>query len=338
MTVNIDWDSLSFSLTPTRTMFIAKSDKDGNWNEGEFVPFGNVSLSPAAGVLNYGQGLFEGLKAYRTKDGRILMFRPIENIKRLNNGAERICMPQFDENKFVEIVKKLVLENEEFIPPFGKGSLYLRPCLWGTGGLLGVGPANEYTLLIFTSPVGPYFKTGMKPIKLQITTDYHRAAPKGTGGVKYIGNYAGGMLAGKIAKQKGFNEAIFLDAKEDKYIEEVGAANFFCIKGNKLLTPKLGSILPGITRDSIMKLAKDVFKMDIVEKNVSVEEALDCDEVFCSGTGAVISSIGSISYKDKEYTFNNFEVGQITLKLYDLLTHIQTGEEKESYGWVIEVK
>lgn len=337
MSFNIDWNKLSFSLTPAKTMFIAKCPIGGEWSDGEYIPYGNISISPAAGVLNYGQGIFEGMKAQRTKDGKIVLFRPDQNGLRLQNSARRICLPVLSVEKFVDVIKKMVIENEEYIPPYGKGSLYLRPCIWGTGAILGVSPAPEYTFIVYASPVGPYFKTGFKPIKLEITTEFHRAAPHGTGNVKYIGNYAAGMFAARQTKAKGFNEVIYLDAREDKYIEEVGAANFFCIKGNKLLTPKTGSILPGITRKSVMQLAADKFGMEISEQNVSIEEALSADEVFCAGTAAVISSIGSISYNGEETIYNDFNVGPTTQKIYNMLTKIQLQEVEDPYGWTIEV-
>jgi branched-chain amino acid aminotransferase len=338
MTVNINWDDLSFSLTPTAYMYV-ENTIEGEWlGEGAFRPFGDISISPAAGVLNYGQGLFEGLKAYKNEEGKVALFRHRENIKRLNNGAKRLSMPAYSEKKFMRVIEELVKKNHEYIPPYGKGELYIRPTLWGTTPLLGVAPAKDYGFVVFASPVGPYFKTGFKPIKLKITTDYHRAAPKGTGSIKYIGNYASGMLPAKEAKANGLNEVIYLDAVEDKYIEEVGAANFFMVKGNTLFTPKKGSILPGITRDSIMKIAKDILKMKVVEKRVSYEEVLDADECFASGTAAVIASIGSIEYKDITKTYHNMEVGPIASQLYKILREFQHLQREDVYGWSKEIK
>lgn len=337
MPKKIDWDNLTFSITPTKTMFVSKCGADGRWDKGKYVPFRNIPISPAAGILNYGQGIFEGLKALRTKKGKIVLFRPVENGKRLVDGAKRICLPEYPAEKFVEAVKALVKKNRAYVPPYGKGSLYVRPCLWGTGPILGVAPAPEYTFLIYTSPVGPYFKGGFRPIKLEITTDFHRAAPKGTGGVKYVGNYACGMLPAKLTKARGYSEVIYLDAREDRYIEEVGAANFFCVRGNRLSTPRTGSILPGITRRSVLQIAGDRLGMETAERDISVDEAMDADEAFCSGTAAVVSSIGSITYQGREKVFGNFEAGPITRKLYDLLTHIQLQEEPDPYGWVVTV-
>jgi branched-chain amino acid aminotransferase len=271
MASKIDFDNLTFSITPGDTMFLSKCKTDGVWDQGVFQPYGDIPISPAAGVLNYGQGLFEGLKALRTKAGKVVLFRPAENGKRMASGADRLCMPAYPVDKFVAAVSELVRRNIEFVPPYGKGSLYIRPCLWGTGPVLGVSPAPEFTFMVYVSPVGRYFKAGFIPIKLEITRQFHRAAPKGTGGVKSIGNYAGAMLPGKKTKAKGFSECIYLDAREDKYIEEVGAANFFCVRGNTLMTPGLGSILPGITRASVMQIASDVMGMQVLEKNISVE-------------------------------------------------------------------
>jgi branched-chain amino acid aminotransferase len=337
MSPKIDFDNLSFSLTPGDIMYVSKCGPDGVWDGGAFLPFGNISISPAAGVLNYGQGLFEGLKALTTREGKTVLFRPQENGRRMAEGAQRVCMPAFPVERFVEVVREVVRRNGDFVPPYGKGSLYVRPCLWGSGPVLGVAPAPEFTFMVYVSPVGAYFKGGLKPIRLEITRDFHRAAPKGTGGVKSIGNYAGGMLPAKKTKSKGFAECIYLDAREDKYIEEVGAANFFCIKGNTLMTPSLGSILPGITRKSVMQIAREVMGMDVVEKQVSVSEALAADEVFCSGTATVVSPVGSITDEGRETIYNDFNVGSRTKAIYDHLTRIQLCEEEDRFGWIVQV-
>ncbi len=340
MAININWDALTFAMTPTKTMYKVEGKPDGEWGAGEFIPFGNISLSPVAGVLNYGQGCFEGLKAYRTKNESIVLFRPIENGKRMNESAKRLCMKEFPPEKFVDIVKQLVLENEEYIPPYRKGSLYVRPILFGSGPILGVSPAPEYTLLIYVSPVGPYFKSGFKPIHLIINTDFHRAAPGGIGGVKAIGNYSGSLLPGKLAKADGFAECLYVDAKHDKYIEEVGAANFFAVINNKMVTPTLkGTILPGITRKSVLELAQKELGMEVEEREISYEEvAASATECFCSGTAAIIASIGSFTFEGTRYSFNNEEVGPITKKLYDALQDIQLCDRDDPYNWVVKVK
>jgi len=342
---NIRWDELSFSLTPTRSMYVTTCKADEEWKSSTLQPFGNLSISPAACVLNYGQGLFEGLKMYAHKDGKTLaLFRPEENAARLAEGCKRLCMPPVPKELFMEAVVAVAKDNKDYTPPYREGSpsqgaLYIRPNVWGTGALLGVGPSQEYTFSVFCSPVGPYFKTGFKPIKLKIVKNYHRSAPGCTGGVKAIGNYAGGMLPAKKAKSEGYQEVLYLDALENKYIEEVGAANFFCIQGNKLITPSLeGSILPGITRKSIIQLAKDRLGMVVEERRISFEEVFASQEAFATGTAAVISSIGSIHYEDKEYVFHKEEVGPITQKLYNLLTGIQHGLEPDTYGWLYTIE
>lgn len=338
MGVNIDWDTLTFSLTATREMFISTCKADGDWDQGEYRPFGNISISPAAGVLNYGQGLFEGMKCQRARDGRLLLFRPLENGKRMAEGARRLCMREYPPDRFATAVRETVRRNADYVPPHGKGSLYIRPCLWGTGAILGVAPAPEYTFVVYVSPVGAYFKTGFKPGKFVITREFHRAAPRGTGNVKSIGNYAGTMYPGKKAKSQGFNDCIYLDAREDKYVEEVGSANFFCVKGKTLLTPSLGSILPGITRQSVLTLAREVLGLEVRETNVSVDDAFAADEAFCTGTATVISPVGSLVLDGREVEFQGGEVGPVTRSLYDLLTGIQLGEAEDRWGWVEEVR
>ena len=334
----IDYDNLTFSFTETKSMYVSKCDRDGTWEKGELIPYDNISISPAATILNYGQGLFEGMKAYRTKSNEIIMFRPKENARRAANGCLRLSMPEITENIFLDGVTSIVRDNIEYIPSSDKGALYVRPIIFGSGEGLGVAPSSEYTFMVYCSPVGPYFKGGLSPIKLIVTNDYHRAPLKGTGGVKAVGNYVPGMLPSGQAKKHGFAEVIYLDAAEEKFIEEVGAANFFAIYGNKLVTPKLtGSILPGITRDSVLFLAKNKLGMEIEERRISIDEALRADEVFCAGTAAIISPIGSIKYQNKEYGFSESNVGRITRQLYDILTGIQFGEIDDEYGWITKL-
>ena len=334
----IDYDNLTFSFTETKSMYVSKCDIDGTWEKGELIPYNNISISPAATILNYGQGLFEGMKAYRTKNNRIIMFRPKENAKRAANGCLRLSMPEISENIFLDGVTSIVRDNVDYIPSTDKGALYVRPIIFGSGEGLGVAPSSEYTFMVYCSPVGPYFKGGLSPIKLIVTNDYHRAPLKGTGGVKAVGNYVPGMLPSGQAKKQGFAEVIYLDAAEEKFIEEVGAANFFAIYGNKLITPKLtGSILPGITRDSVLFLAKNKLGMEIEERRISIDEALKADEIFCAGTAAIISPIGSIKYQNNEYEFSESNVGRITRQLYDILTGIQFGEMDDEYGWITKL-
>jgi len=337
-TNNINFDDLTFTFTETRSMYVTKCKQGDDWDTGELFPYGNISISPASTVLNYGQGLFEGMKAYRTNDGRILLFRPEKNAERAAKGCLRLSMPEIPKNIFMDAVKKVVNDNSDYIPPTEKGALYIRPIIFGSAEGLGVAPSTEYTFMVYCSPVGPYFKGGLSPIKLIVSTDYHRAPLKGTGGVKAIGNYVPGMLPSGNAKKKGFAEIIYLDAAEEKYVEEVGAANFFAIKDGKIITPKLtGSILPGITRDSIMHIAKEKLEMDIEERRISIDEVMKADEVFCAGTAAIISPIGSITYDGKEYIFSNGDVGNITRKLYDILTGMQFGTDSDPFNWILEL-
>jgi branched-chain amino acid aminotransferase len=337
-TNNINFDELTFTFTETRSMYVTKCKQGDDWNTGELFPYGNISISPASTVLNYGQGLFEGMKAYRTNDGRILLFRPEKNAERAAKGCLRLSMPEIPKNIFMDAVKKVVNDNSDYIPPTEKGALYIRPIIFGSAEGLGVAPSTEYTFMVYCSPVGPYFKGGLSPIKLIVSTDYHRAPLKGTGGVKAIGNYVPGMLPSGNAKKKGFAEIIYLDAAEEKYVEEVGAANFFAIIDGKIVTPKLtGSILPGITRDSVMHIAKEKLGMDIEERRISIDEVMKADEVFCAGTAAIISPIGSITYDGKEYIFSNGDVGNVTRKLYDILTGMQFGTDSDPFNWILEL-
>ena len=286
MTEEIDWDSLTFSLTPTDTMYITNAEMGEAWMPGELIPYGDMKISPAAGVLNYGQGLFEGMKAYRTSKDRVVFFRPEENARRMQRGADRLKMPPVPESIFVDAVEQCVQANLRWLPPMGRGAMYVRPLLMGSGPILGVAPAPSYRFLVYVTPVGPYFKGGVKAIDLLISDVHHRAAPGGSGGVKAIGNYAPGMMPSKDAKAKGYAEIIYLDAQTHTCIEEVGAANFFCVKDGVLYTPELtGTILPGITRDSIIQLARHA-GIEVHETKVTAEFAMSADEAFCCGTAA----------------------------------------------------
>ena len=337
MAKDIDWDKLTFSLTPTDTMYVAETTGDEPWMPGDLRPYGNISISPAAGVLNYGQGLFEGMKAYRTDKDRVVFFRPDENARRMQRGADRLKMPPVPESIFIDAVEQVVQANIDWLPPMGRGAMYVRPLLMGSGPVLGVAPAPSYSFMIYVTPVGPYFKGGMRAIELLISDEFHRAAPGGSGGVKAIGNYAPGMMPSKMAKSKGYAEVIYLDVRTSTYIEEVGAANFFCIKDKVLYTPELtGTILPGITRDSIIALARHL-GYEVVEEEVSAEFAMSADEAFCCGTAAVISPIGSITHGDTKVTYGDGTPGTITTTLYDKLTGIQNETEEDIFGWLHEV-
>ncbi|KAB2004798.1 hypothetical protein ES319_D11G224800v1 [Gossypium barbadense] len=334
---DIEWDNLGFGLLPTDYMYMMKCSQGGNFSKGELQRFGNIELNPSAGVLNYGQGLFEGLKAYRKEDGNILLFRPEENALRMRQGAERMCMPAPTVDQFVEAVKETVLANKRWVPPPGKGSLYIRPLLMGSGAVLGLAPAPEYTFLIYVSPVGNYFKEGVAPINLIVEHELHRATPGGTGGVKTIGNYAAVLKAQSAAKAKGYSDVLYLDCVHKKYLEEVSSCNIFVVKGNVISTPAIkGTILPGITRKSIIDVARSQ-GFQVEERFVPVDELLDADEVFCTGTAVVVSPVGSITYKGKRVPYGVDGFGAVAQQLYSVLTRLQMGLIDDKMNWTVEL-
>ncbi|KAJ4773993.1 Branched-chain-amino-acid aminotransferase [Rhynchospora pubera] len=333
-----DWDSLGFGLVETDFMYFMRSSSDGTFSKGELLPFGPIQLNPSSAVLNYGQGLFEGLKAYRKEDGSILLFRPEENALRMIAGAERICMPAPTVEQFLDAVKQTVLANKRWIPPAGKGSLYIRPLLVGSGPVLSLVPASEYIFLIYVAPVGNYFKEGLAPINLIVEEGYHRATPGGTGGIKTIGNYASVLKAQKIAKEKGYSDVLYLDSVHKKYLEEVSSCNVFVVKGNAISTPATkGTILPGITRKSIIDVATSK-GYQVEERLVSVEELLEADEVFCTGTAVVVSPVGSITYLGKRMEYGNNGVGVVSQELYSSLTSLQMGLVPDNMGWTMQLQ
>ncbi|KAF2324217.1 hypothetical protein GH714_010428 [Hevea brasiliensis] len=278
---DVDWDNLGFGLLPTDYMYRMKCFKDGKFEQGQLSRYGNIELSPSAGVLNYGQGLFEGTKAYRKENGCLLLFRPDQNAIRMKIGAERMCMPSPSIDQFVDAVKQTALANKRWAPPPGKGTLYIRPLLMGTGPVLGLAPAPEYTFLVYASPVGNYFKEGLAPLNLYVEDEYHRASRGGAGGVKTISNYAPVLKAITKAKNRGFSDVLYLDSVNKKYLEEVSSCNIFIVKGNVISTPAT----------------------KVEERVISVDELVNVDEVFCTGTAVVIAPVGSITYQDKRIEY-----------------------------------
>ncbi|XP_019420337.1 PREDICTED: putative branched-chain-amino-acid aminotransferase 7 isoform X2 [Lupinus angustifolius] len=334
---DINWDELGFSLVPTDYMYVMKCANGEKFSQGTLIPFGNIELSPSAGILNYGQGLFEGLKAYRTENGHILLFRPEENSKRMKTGADRMCMPSPSIEQFVNAVKEIVIANKRWVPPHGKGSLYIRPLLMGTGALLGLAPAPEYTFIIYCSPVGSYHKD-KGPLNFKVEDKLYRAisGTGGTGGIKSVTNYAPVYSATTEAKANGFSDVLFLDAATGKHIEEASSSNVFVVKGNAICTPAIdGTILPGITRKTIIDIATDL-GYEVMERAVSVEEMLDADEVFCTGTAVVVNSVASITFQK---TRTQYKTGPETLsqKLRKTLLGIQTGCIDDTKGWTVLV-
>ena len=335
----IDWDNLGFDVMETRSMYKANCRIGEEWKLGGLIPYGTIELSPAAGVLNYGQGCFEGTKAYRTIKNQVVLFRPEMNAKRMAMSTRRLCIPEMNKEFFLQAVEETLIDNIDYVPPYGKGSLYIRPIVWGTSTALGVKPVEEYTFMVFVSPVGPYFKGGVKPLRLIVSNDYHRAAPKGIGNAKAIGNYSASLYPLTEAKNRDFDEVIFLNAKDEKFVEEVGSANLFVLTGNTIKTPKLdGSILPGITRDSVITLAKDTIGLEVLETNVTLTELYDADEVFCTGTAVVVTPVGSITGLDGKHKIADGKMGQLTSKLRQLLTGIQCGDVSDEFGWLYPIK
>lgn len=332
---NIDWKSLSFGYMKT-DYNVRCHFKDGKWGELQVSDSEEVTMHMAATCLHYGQAAFEGLKAFRGVDGKVRIFRLDENCKRLQSSCKGIMMAELPMDKFKEAVLKAVKLNERFIPPYGTGaSLYIRPLLIGTGAQVGVKPAKEYTFIIFVSPVGPYFKGGFKTTPFVVTREYDRAAPLGTGIYKIGGNYAASLLAGEKAHDMGYSNVFYLDAKEKKYIDECGAANFFGIKNNTYITPESTSILPSITNKSLIELAKSM-GMKVERRHIPLEELDTFEEAGACGTAAVISPIERLDDLDnnKSYVFSkDGKPGPVCEKLFRALQAIQYGEAPDTFGW-----
>lgn len=334
----LDWKNLGLSYIKTDYRFIARW-KEGKWNNGELSTDSTLHIHEGSTALHYGQQCFEGLKAYRCKDGSINLFRPDQNAKRMQNTCDRLLMPQVPTELFIRACKEVVKANERWVAPYGTGAtLYLRPFVIGVGENIGVRPAPEYIFCVFCCPVGAYFKGGMKPSNF-LVTDYDRAAPHGTGGVKVGGNYAASLLPHELAAERKFADAIYLDPKTHTKIEEVGAANFFGItRDNKFITPLSPSILPSITKYSLLYLAKERLGMETIEGDVYINELGQFTEAGACGTAAVISPIGGIQYGDDFHVFySETEVGPVTKRLYDELTGIQFGDVEAPEGWIVKV-
>ena len=333
---NIDWSNLGFGYVQTDKRFVANF-KDGTWDEGALTEDPNIVLNECAGVLQYAQTVFEGMKAYTTEDGRIVTFRPDLNAARMADSARRLEMPVYPEDKFVEAIVKTVKANEAYVPPYGSGAtLYVRPYMFGSNPVIGVKPADEYQFRILTTPVGPYFKGGVKPLTIKIS-DFDRAAPHGTGHIKAGLNYAMSLHAIVTAHQEGYDENMYLDAATRTKVEETGGANFiFVTKDNKVVTPKSSSILPSITRRSLMYVAKEYLGLEAEEREIHLDEVKDFAECGLCGTAAVISPVGKIVDHGKEICFPSGmeKMGPVTQKLYDTLTGIQMGRIEAPEGWL----
>lgn len=338
--VKIDWEQLGFGLQDVaQTMYVAQWAEDSGWVPGQLQPYGPLQLMPSAQVLNYGQSVFEGMKAQRTADGSIVLFRPDENAKRMAAGAGRLSMPAVPEKMFVDAVVSTVSSNADYVPPHGKGSLYLRPLLLGSGPILGLGPAPSYTFTIYAAAVGAYFKGGqLTPIDLIVEERFHRSAPRGMGGTKAAGNYSPVLVTQLEAKKNGYSDVVYLDAKHDNYLEEVSSCNIFAVKGRTIRTPPLsGSILPGVTRRSVIELARSR-GYEVLEERVAVAEAMEADELFTTGTAVVVAAVGSLTHRGvrKAYTEPG-QPGPVALEMYTALTQLQTGAAEDPFGWVWKV-
>ena len=337
---NIDWSNLGFGYIKTNERFVSNYT-DGKWDDGVLTTDDMVTISECAGVLQYAQTVFEGLKAYTTCDGRVVVFRPDLNASRLKDSCERLEMPVYPEDKFIEAIKKVVKANIDFVPPYGTGAtLYVRPYMFGTNPVIGVKPANDYQFRVFTTPVGPYFKGGAKPITIKVS-DFDRAAPHGTGHIKAGLNYAMSLHAIVDAHHQGYDENMYLDSATRTKVEETGGANFlFVTKDGKLVTPKSETILPSITRRSLCYVAKEYLGMEVEEREVFKDELKDFAECGLCGTAAVISPVGKVVDHGTEICFPSgmTEMGPVLKKLYDTLTGIQMGRIEAPAGWVHEIK
>lgn len=335
-----DWNNLGFGKYFSDHMFIMDYDRENEWHDARIVPFGKIEMHPASTVFHYGAEIFEGMKAYRTPEGKIQLFRPEENFKRMNNSAERIRLPQINEADVLEALDELIKLDADWVPSQPGTSLYIRPFLFGDDPFLGVHSINRATFIIITSPVGSYYKEGLNPVKIMIETEDVRAVRGGTGFAKCGGNYAAANRAGEKAEELGYSQVLWLDGVHRKYIEEVGAMNVMFMIGDEIVTPALtGSILPGITRKSCIQVLRDkgytvnerLFSIDELEEaleNGSLKEAWGC------GTAAVVSPIGHLRLGDKIFTINNNEIGSVTQDLYDTLTGIQWGTAEDKYNWI----
>lgn len=337
---NIDWANLGFSYVETDYRFVSNY-KNSAWDEGILTEDASVVISECAGVLQYAQTIFEGMKAYTTVDGRIVTFRPALNAERFKQSAVRLEMPVFPEDKFVDAVIKTIKANEAYVPPYGSGAtLYVRPYMFGSNPVIGVKPADEYQFRVFTTPVGPYFKGGVKPLTIRVC-DFDRAAPNGTGHIKAGLNYAMSLHAIVDAHKQGYDENMYLDASTRTRVEETGGANFlFVTRDGKVVTPKSSSILPSITRRSLVQVAREYLGLEAEEREVCLEELEDFAECGLCGTAAVISPVGKVVDHGREICFPSgmTEMGPVTKKLYDTLTGIQMGTIKAPEGWIAEVE
>ena len=338
-----DQDNLGFGDHFTDHMFLMKWDRENGWHDAEICPYQNFSMDPAAMVYHYGQAIFEGLKAYKGEDEQIFMFRPEDNLERMNSSALRMCMPRIPVDKVLKGIKALVYLDRDWIPTGNGATLYIRPTMIAVEPALGVRPSENYYFYVIMSPVGAYYAEGFSPTKIWVTDKYVRAVKGGVGHVKTAGNYAASIMAAQEAHKAGYTQVLWLDACERKYVEEVGTSNIFFKIGEDLITPPLGgSILGGITRDSVIELARS-WGVKVVEKEITIDEVIaamedgSLQEAFGSGTAAVISPIGELCYQEKKYVVADGNTGELSQRLFDELQAIQNGKQDDPFKWIVRV-
>ncbi|PKR85303.1 branched-chain amino acid aminotransferase [Heyndrickxia camelliae] len=337
-------DQLEFGRIFTDHMFMMDYSEEKGWYEPRIVPYQPITLDPAAMIFHYGQTVFEGLKAYRTKEDKVLLFRPEKNMERLNLSNERLCIPQIDEDFVLNALKQLVNLDKDWVPSAEGTSLYIRPFIISTEPYLGVAASKSYKLMIILSPVGSYYKEGIHPVKIFVEREFVRAVEGGTGKAKTAGNYAASLKAQEVSEKQGYSQVLWLDGIEKRYIEEVGSMNIFFKINGKVVTPELnGSILAGVTRDSVINLLK-YWGVPVQERRISIDEIYDSfkngelEEVFGTGTAAVISPVGELNWEGEKMVINNGKTGSLSQKIYDTLTSIQNGLEPDLFDWTVEVK
>lgn len=342
-TENIDWPNIGFEYRPTSSFYISKH-KEGKWGPMERLTDPYIPVHIGATALHYGQACFEGLKAFHCKDGKVRIFRPQENAKRMANSCERICMPPIDESLFLEIVKQTVRDNLSFLPPYGTGgAMYIRPLLFGSGARIGLQPADEYTFVVMVLPVADYYRGGLNPVTALVIEDFDRAAPRGVGNVKVAGNYAADILPNSSSKKKGFPIVLYLDSKTNTYVEEFSTSNFIAVdkETQAFVTPKSNAILPSITNKSLMEIAADEGHV-VEQRQVKIEEVVagKFSEIGACGTAVVVTPVNKVVYKDQVIPIQNSNgdsTGPVLRKLYDRIRKIQNGEEPDKFNWLVEI-
>ncbi|MDT3740997.1 MAG: branched-chain amino acid aminotransferase [Candidatus Kapabacteria bacterium] len=341
---DVNWDNLGFGVYFSDHIFVAEY-KDGSWNEGEIVPYGPIPMEPTMCTLHYGQSIFEGLKAFKSVDGGVNLFRPDRNATRLNHSGSKVCIPPFDESHFIDALVQLIKVDKDWVPEKRGHSLYIRPLAFGDGNFLGVHSSKTFKLIIMTSPVASYYPEGLAPVKILVAKDFVRAVRGGLGSAKTAANYAASLLASEKAKKEGYSQVLWLDAVNRHFVDEVGAMNIMFVIGDELVTPPLdtGTILRGVTRETVLELAED-FGLKITERPITIEDVFvsfkegQLREVFGTGTAAVISPVGQLHYNGETIIINDNQIGPVAQKFYDTITGLQYGDIKDTKDWILNIK